>query len=91
MTAGHRDRGCQLTDDIDRRHQEDRGQVTLQVSAQAARLDLVLRNQYKCDCSPADLCCKICRRTPDPAHQADQIAEDGSSEQGADERCIVFD
>ena len=91
MTAGHRDRGCQLTDDVDRCHQEDRGQIALQVSAQAVRLDFVLCDQHKCDCSPADLCRQICRRAPDTAHQADQVAEDSGSEQCADKRCVLFD
>ena len=75
MTASHRYRRKKLRHDIDGKHDENRIQKSLQITADAGGLDLVVSDQHKDHQCPGKFRHQVCRWAPD-AQQADKIGND---------------
>ena len=87
MTARHADGGEQLRDDIDGSHNENRVQITLEVAADAAGLDLVISDKHKDHQRPAQFGHEVCGGAPD-AQQADEVGDNACGKDGAHQRDI---
>ena len=74
MTERHGDRGRDLAQDVQRRHDEDRLEEALEVALDAAVLDLIERDQHERDDRPAERGVQVCRGGAHP-EQAGQRTE----------------
>ena len=85
MTQRHRDRRCDLADDVHRRHDKNWFRKALEIPSETVCLDLVVRDEDKHQNTPCKECVEIiCRGIR--AGQAHQRADNGHGQNRCDKR-----
>ena len=85
VTAGHADGRCELAQDVERRHDEDRLREALQIIAEAAGPDLGRGDHDEDDERPSGFRGEVRGGAAQPC-QADEVRDDARREQRRDKR-----